>query len=73
MITHAIFRVLTAACVKIAGFWVISPCILVNVRPEDGGSKYIRNVGKILPDYTAHQPRRQSSSVQVYYMVGLQS
>jgi hypothetical protein len=28
----------------------------------DGGSKHLWNVGKLLPDYTAQHPRRQSSS-----------
>jgi hypothetical protein len=27
-------------------------------RPDDGGSKHVCNVGKLLPDYTAQQPRR---------------
>jgi hypothetical protein len=31
-------------------------------RPNDEGSKYLWNVGKLLPDYTAQQPRRQTSS-----------
>jgi hypothetical protein len=31
-------------------------------RPDDGGSKYLWNVGKLLPDYTTLQPRRQPSS-----------
>jgi hypothetical protein len=31
-------------------------------RPDDGGSKDLWNVGKLLPDYTALQPRRQPSS-----------
>jgi hypothetical protein len=31
-------------------------------RPGDGGSKDLWNVGKLLPDYTALQPRRQPSS-----------
>jgi hypothetical protein len=30
-------------------------------RPDDGGSKDLWNVGKLLPDYTALQPRRQPS------------
>jgi hypothetical protein len=30
-------------------------------RPDDGGSKDLWNVGKLLPDYTAQQPRRQPS------------
>jgi hypothetical protein len=31
-------------------------------RPHDGDSKDLWNVGKLLPDYTALQPRRQPSS-----------
>jgi hypothetical protein len=31
-------------------------------RPDDGRSKDLWNVGKLLPDYTALQPRRQPSS-----------
>jgi hypothetical protein len=31
-------------------------------RPDDGGSKNLRNVGKFVPDYTAQYPRRHSSS-----------
>jgi hypothetical protein len=30
-------------------------------RPDDGSSKHLWNVGKLLPDYTALQPRRQPS------------
>jgi hypothetical protein len=59
-----------------AVFWFVAPCSLVEVyhhfrgpcclhyqgneanRPDDGGSK---DVGKLLPDYTALQPRRQPS------------
>jgi hypothetical protein len=61
---------------KMAVFWVVAPCSLVEVyqrfrgpcclhrlthRPDDGGSKDL-NVGKLLPDYTVLQPRRQPSS-----------
>jgi hypothetical protein len=28
--------------------------------PDDGGSKHLWNIGKLPPDYTAQQPRRQS-------------
>jgi hypothetical protein len=58
-----------------AVFWVVAPCSLVGVYQlfrgpyclhrqvdDDGGSKDILNVGKILPDYTALQLRRQPSS-----------
>jgi hypothetical protein len=46
-----------------AVFWVVAPCSVVSGddRPDDGGSKDLRNVGKLLPDYTALQPRRQPS------------
>jgi hypothetical protein len=30
-------------------------------RPDDGGSKHLWNVGKLLPDYMAQHPRRQPS------------
>jgi hypothetical protein len=33
-------------------------CCLHHHRPDDGGSKYLWNVGKLLPDYTAQHPRR---------------
>jgi hypothetical protein len=37
-------------------------CITYGDRPEDGGSKHLRNVSQFLPDYTALHPRRQPSS-----------
>jgi hypothetical protein len=37
----------------------VVPCSLV---ADDGGSKHLWNVSKLLPDYTAQQPRRQSCS-----------
>jgi hypothetical protein len=30
--------------------------------PEDGGSTFLRNVGRLLPDYTALYSRRENSS-----------
>jgi hypothetical protein len=56
---------------KMAVFGVVAPCSLVQVyrrlthRPDHGGSKDLRNLGKILPDYTVQHPRRQPSSVQI--------
>jgi hypothetical protein len=41
-----------------AVFWIEAPCS----RPDDGGSKYLWNVGKLLPGYKTQQPRRQPSS-----------
>jgi hypothetical protein len=40
---------------KMAVFWVVASCSLVEVyhRPDDGGSKDLWNIGKLLPDYTA--------------------
>jgi hypothetical protein len=58
---------------KMTAFWGVALCNLVEVyrrfrgacclhRPVDGGSKYLWNVGNLLPDYTAQQPRKQLSS-----------
>jgi hypothetical protein len=56
-------------CLKMAVFWVFAPCSLVQVYrrfrgaiPDDGGSKHLLNVDKLLPDYTAQQPRSQPPS-----------
>jgi hypothetical protein len=38
-------------------------------RPDDGGSKDLWNVGKLLPDYTVLQPRRQQSSTAILIFV----
>jgi hypothetical protein len=38
-------------------------------RPDDGGSKDLWNVGKLLPDYTALQPRREPSSGDIALMM----
>jgi hypothetical protein len=36
-------------------------------HPDDGGSKDLWNVGELLPDYTAWQPRRQPSSYSLLW------
>jgi hypothetical protein len=72
------FEVFTATSMKMAVFWVLAPRSLVEVYqrfrgscclhhqgdddPDDGGSKYLWNVGKLLPDYMALQPRRRPCS-----------
>jgi hypothetical protein len=68
------FEVLISVRLKMAVFWVVASCSLVEFkgsccllhqgdnRPDDGGSKHLWNVGKFLPDYTALQSRRQQSS-----------
>jgi hypothetical protein len=56
-----------------AVFWVVAPCSLVvhqryrgpccqHHQGDDGGSKDIWNADKLLPDFTALQPKRQPSS-----------
>jgi hypothetical protein len=59
---------------KMVVFWVVAPCSLVEVyqrfrgacrvmsKHPDDGSKHLWNIGKLLPDYMAQQPRRQPSS-----------
>jgi hypothetical protein len=41
---------------KMVVFWVVAPC---SQGDDNGGSKDLWNFGKLLPDYTALQPRRQ--------------
>jgi hypothetical protein len=53
-------------------FWVVAPCSLVEVYCRFTGAcclhyqgdeyrKHLWNIGELLPDYTAQQPRRQPS------------
>jgi hypothetical protein len=64
------FQVLTAVSTKMAVFWVVAPCCLHHQGDEwdDGGSKDLWNVGKLLPDYTALQPKRQPSSRNGFFL-----
>jgi hypothetical protein len=65
------FEVLTAVRTKMTVFWVVALCSLVEVCQRfrgpcclhHQGSKDIWNAGKLLPNYTALQPRRQQSSI----------
>jgi hypothetical protein len=47
--------------------------ILLHASPihrfDDGGNKHLRNVGKLLPDYTVQLPRRRYFSVVDYFKV----
>jgi hypothetical protein len=78
-LSMAKFDLDTSHVKKMAVFWVVAPCSLVEIYQHfrdpcclhhqgsghhhgDGGSKYLWNVGKLLPDYTVLQPRRQPSS-----------
>jgi hypothetical protein len=49
---------------KIAVFWVVGPCSVVEVyrRFTSACCLHHQGVGKLLPDYTVQQPRRQSAS-----------
>jgi hypothetical protein len=62
---------------KMPVFWVVAEgrvvevyrrfrgicCLIIRIiqRPDDGGSKGLWNFDKVLPDFTALQPRRQPS------------
>jgi hypothetical protein len=50
------FQVLMASSMIMAVFWIVAPCSWVEVHRCFRGA-----VGKLLPDYTAQQPRRQPS------------
>jgi hypothetical protein len=66
---------------KMTVVWDAAPCSLVendrrfrgvyclHHQNDDGGSKHIWNVGKCLSDYTAHHPKRQSSSKFIYIYI----
>jgi hypothetical protein len=66
------FQVLTTASMKMTLFWDVAPCSHVEASrrlrdayclhylDDDGGSTHLSNVGQ--SDYTAPNPRRQSSS-----------
>jgi hypothetical protein len=47
---------------KMAVFWAVAPCRLVEVYQDDEGIMYLLNGGKLLPYCTPVQPRRQPSS-----------
>jgi hypothetical protein len=51
---------------KMAVFWVVAPCSLVEVYRHFRGNALMMeaaSTSKLLPGYTALQPRRQSSSI----------
>jgi hypothetical protein len=39
---------------QLAGYYLLG----FTLNPERGGSKFLQNVGKLLPDYTVSHPRR---------------
>jgi hypothetical protein len=45
------FEIFTAVSMKMSVFWVVARCRLAEAHcPDDRGSKYLLNVGKLLPD-----------------------
>jgi hypothetical protein len=61
--------------VKLTVLWAVVSCSQVQVcrcfgcsfcfrhqGRDDEGEKHLSNVGELLPDYAAHEPRRQPSS-----------
>jgi hypothetical protein len=72
------FQVLTAADVKVTALILhhviqFIDLYLFSCRPDDGGRKRLWNVGKLLSDYTAQHPRRQSwlSQYEFYWAPGV--
>jgi hypothetical protein len=60
---------------KMAVFWVAAPCSMEEVyrhfngthRLDSGGNKHLRNVGTLVPDYTA----LQLTGSQLYFLLSL--
>jgi hypothetical protein len=50
-----------AASKKMTVLWDVVPCSLVEAYRGFRGACCLRKVGKLLPDYIAQHPRRQSS------------
>jgi hypothetical protein len=59
---NSLLHFLTFFDMKMAVFWVVAPCSLVEVHRRFWGSKYLWNVGKLLPDYTMLHPKRHPFS-----------
>jgi hypothetical protein len=57
------FEVLTASNMKMAVFWVVTLCSLVEVYRRFRGTCCLHHQLKLLPDYTTLQSRRQPSVV----------
>jgi hypothetical protein len=53
-IIHISFKFLTEASMKMAAFWDITSSSVLEFdrSPDDGGSKHIRNIGRLLWDCT---------------------
>jgi hypothetical protein len=60
---HVGFEVFTAVVMKSIIFWDMTPCSPLSCctyffNPEDGGDKFLRNVGRNSTNYMASYPRR---------------
>jgi hypothetical protein len=58
--TSVRFQVLTVASMKMACFWVVVPCSLVEIYQRFRSACCL-----LLPDYMVQQPRRQPSSLYI--------
>jgi hypothetical protein len=68
------FQVLTAASMKIAVFWIVAVCGLVDVHWCCRGScclHHLWNASKLPTAHTVQQPRRQLSSVPIVSATGV--
>lgn len=49
-------------------FEILTVVSLKMAEPNDGGGKDLRNVGEIITDCTAEQPRRQPLSICTWFI-----
>lgn len=54
---------------KMTVLWDIPQCSVIRTgRPDDGGNRYMSNVGQLLQDYTAQNLRRLLPSKKFLFM-----
>jgi hypothetical protein len=69
LFTDVFFTILSAVLTQLCRIWSSHGSEYEDDhRPDDGGSKDLWNVGKLLPDYTALQPRRQPSFNLTFFL-----
>jgi hypothetical protein len=64
------FQVLTVANMKMTVFWDIAPCSVLEVyHPDNGGSKHLWNISKLLPDYITSQKTQITYMTEIHTVV----
>jgi hypothetical protein len=58
----------TAVTMKITAFLDVTLCSLIVWKPEGGGSKFLRNIDQLLPDYTTSYPGREYTLLAPAFM-----